>query len=163
MMSGEEKSLTVENEAAVEDFCLDHEVYAEVSSAAQLRDIKLLGSEYSIKPEIFEVLKDLENMNHGFSGECTHLLLDDEAGLALGHYRWSAEVKSGRKKVLKLQADYLVAYTGLSGCDEGHVRFFFEKVGRFATYPYFRALFSHQSSESGLMLPPLPTLNERVD
>jgi hypothetical protein len=162
-MADSEKSLSVESDGEVPGFCLDYDVYAKVSTAAQLRDIKLLESAYSIKPEVFEVTEDLENMNHGFSGECTQLFFDEEAGLALGHYRWSAEVKSGRKKVLKLQADYLVAYTGLTDCDEGHVRFFFEKVGRFATYPYFRALFSHQSSESGLMLPPLPTLNERVD
>lgn len=162
-MMSTEKSLTVESEKELQGFSFDQDLYAQVSVSAQLRDIKLLGSEYSIKPEIFEVLEDLENMNHGFSGECTQLFFDEEAGVAMGHFRWSAEVKSGRKKVLKLQTDYLVAYTGLADCDEGHVRFFLEKIGRFATYPYFRALFSHHSSESGLMLPPLPTLSERVD
>ena len=162
-MVSSDKALSAESEKEVKSFRLDNDKYLVVSNAAHLRDIKLLESTYSIKPEVFEVMEGLEKMKHGFSGECAQLYFKEALGLAVGHYRWMAEVKVGRKKVLKLQANYLVSYTDLAGCDEGHVKFFFEKVGRFATYPYFRALFSYQSAESGLMLPPLPTLSERVD
>lgn len=144
-------------------FKLDYGKYAEVSSAAELHDIKLIKSEYSVKPEIFRVVEDMENMVHGFQGECLSFDFLDEPGIAVGRYKWSAEIKAGRKKALKLTAEYLVAYAELSGQDKGHVEFFFNKVGRFATYPYFRALFSHHTAETGLVFPPLPSLNERVD
>ncbi len=149
--------------AKTADFVLDHDVYAAISVAAELHDIKLVASEYAAKPDIVRVAEDLENMVHGFFGECTSFHFFEESGLAMGQYRWTAEIKSGRKKALKLTADYLVAYANLSGQEEGHVEFFLNKVGRFATYPYFRALFSHHTSETGIMLPPLPSLNERVD
>ncbi|OOY27466.1 hypothetical protein BMI90_12720 [Thioclava sp. L04-15] len=141
----------------------DNDIYAKLTVSARLRDIKLISSDYSVKPEVFEALEDLENMVHGFSGEPSGFYFDEETGLLIGQYRWNAEIKLGRKKVLKLVSEYLVAYNGMADFDEGYVRFFFEKVGRFATYPYFRAEFSQHSSASGIMLPPLPSLNERVD
>lgn len=139
----------------------DHETYRDVTIAARLRDIRLISCDYSIKPEVFEALEDLEKM--GFFGGPSGFHFDGETGVMIGHYQWTAEIKLGRKKVLKLASEYLIAYTGLSGFEEDYVRFYFEKVGRFATYPYFRSNFSHHSSASGIMLPPLPSLNERVD
>jgi hypothetical protein len=141
----------------------DYEAYSDVSKAAELHEIKLIESHYTIKPEVFSVIQDFEAMNHGFVGEGGSLNYDSQKGVALGDYRWAAEIKHGRKKVLKLVANYLVVYTELHDFDETHVRFFFNKVGRFATYPYFRALFSHHTAESGILLPPLPTLSERVN
>mgnify|MGYP005856058163 CR=1 FL=1 len=149
--------ISASNDAA--DF--DNDVYINLTVAARLRDIRLINCDYSIKPEIFEALEDLENM--GFFGVPSSFHFDSETGIMIGNYRWTAEVKLGRKKVLKLVSEYLIAYTGLSGFDEYYARFYFEKVGRFATYPYFRSDFSHHSSASGIMLPPLPSLNERVD
>lgn len=146
-----------------EDFELDFDIYASLSRAAELRDIKLLESKYEIKPEVFETLENLAGMDFGFHGEPAMFYFDEEEGLAIGQYRWKAEIKSGRKKELKFLVIYLVAYTGLKSFDEGHVRFYFEKVGRFSTYPYFRGLFAQHTSSSGMMLPPLPSLNERAD
>lgn len=139
----------------------DHEIYSQITVAARLRDIKLIKCEYSIKPEVFEALDDLENM--GFFGEPSGFHLSSEEGLLLGNYQWTCEVKLGRKKVLKFSSEYLIAYSGLNGFEEEYARFFFEKVGRFATYPYFRSDFSHHASSSGIFLPPLPSLNERVN
>jgi len=139
----------------------DHELYSQVTVAARLRDIKLIKSEYSIKPEVFEALDDLENM--GFFGEPTGFFFSDDEGVLLGNYQWTCEIKLGRKKVLKFVCEYMIAYSGLNGFEEEYVRFYFEKVGRFATYPYFRSDFSHHVSSSGILLPPLPSLNERVN
>ena len=144
---------------AAADF--DNDAYTSVTLAAQLRDIKLIKCEYFVKPEVFEALDNLENM--GFFGEPSGFYFDSEDGVMLGQYRWTAEVKLGRKKVLKLVSEYMVAYAGLSGLRETSVQFFFEKIGRFATYPYFRNNFSHHSASSGIMLPPLPSLNEQVN
>lgn len=144
-------------------FEIDYDLYAEVANAAELREIRLVSSAFSMKPEILRAIEDYASMKHGFVGDCGSLTYDAADGFLLGHYNWTAEIKSGRTKALKLTCDYLVSYDNLVEKDEPHVSFFFHKVGRFATYPYFRALFSHHSAESGLVLPPLPTLNERVD
>ncbi|WP_413719218.1 hypothetical protein [Silicimonas sp. MF1-12-2] len=157
MVDSKENELVSAEESAE----FDNGVYAEITIAARLRDIRLISSEYSIKPEVYEALEDLENM--GFFGEPSGYHFDIEAGVMIGHYQWTAEVKLGRKKVLKFTSEYLIAYSGLAGFDEDYVRFFFQKVGRFATYPYFRSDFSHHISSSGIMLPPLPSLNERVN
>lgn len=159
MMSESNRNLEVNSTAETVEFY--HAVYADLSVSARLRDIKLINCEYLIKPEVFDVLDDLENM--GFFGESSGFHFDGETGILIGHYRWTAEVRHGRKKVLKLVSEYLVAYTGMEGFDSDYARFYFEKVGRFATYPYFRSEFSHHSSASGILLPPLPSLNERVD
>lgn len=147
--------------AATDAAKFDNEVYSELTVAAILRDIKLIKNDYALKPSIFEALEDLDNM--GFFGEPSGFFFRQEEGVAIGNYKWTAEVKLGRKKVLKLVSEYLIAYSGLADFEEDYVRFYFEKVGRFATYPYFRSGFSHHVSSSGIMLPPLPALNERVN
>lgn len=160
-----EKGIPAESEGSAlsrAEFSLNHEVYAAVSNSANLQDIKLIGSEYVVRPEVFHVVEE-DKMVHGFTGECTDFHFSADTGYALGQYRWTAEIKAGRKKALKLVANYLIAYGDLVGADPEHVEFFFNKVGRFATYPYFRAFFSHHVSETGIVLPPLPSLNERVD
>lgn len=144
-------------------FDLDAGVYASISMAARLDGIRLVEAEYKITPEVFAALENFDKMGHSFHGATSEFRFDEDGGTALGRYKWEAEIKSGRKKVLKLVASYFVMYTNLEGCDEDHVKHFYDKVVRFATYPYFRALFSRQCAESGIMLPPLPTLNERID
>ncbi|PWE26803.1 hypothetical protein C4N9_20420 [Pararhodobacter marinus] len=157
--SDRSEKLIVPREA--EEF--DNDVYARLAAAAKLSDIKLIECDYSIKPEVFQAIEDTENMAHGFVGDPAGYYVDDEIGLLLGRYKWSAEIKLRRKKVLKLACVYLVAYTGVQGFTDNYLQFYFEKIGRFTTYPYFRAEFSRLSSSSGIMLPPLPSLSERVD
>ncbi|SPH19501.1 hypothetical protein ASD8599_00226 [Ascidiaceihabitans donghaensis] len=164
MMAQSNKNLgTYEASAELPEVAFDYDGYAEVSKAARLFEIKLIDSKYLIKPEISFAIEDLSKMTHGFSGDSDHFTFDAKQGLAMGHYRWTAEIKYGRKKALRLVANYLIGYSDLANFDEANVRHYFDKVGRFATYPYFRALFSHHTSESGLALPPLPTLSERVN
>ena len=86
-----------------------------------------------------------------------------EDDFVAGKFQWHAEVKIKRRSCLRIKSEYLLVYSGLKGKDYMHVEYFFRKVGRFATYPYFRSHFSHHTSESGLVIPPLPTLSERVD
>lgn len=141
----------------------NHEQYAKVSCAARLKEIKLINSAYMVRPEAFGAFDDPESYKHSYSGKCADFFFNEDDGLAMGRFQWQAEIKSGRKTCLKLGAEYLVLYSGIFDCDAAHVEAYFTKVGRFATYPYFRALFSHHIGESGLPFPPLPTLRERVD
>ena len=144
-------------------FSLNNDAYTKVSCSAQLREIKLIASTYTVRPEAFDLVQDMSGFKNNFSGKCIDYLLSEDDGLAWGRLQWIAEIKSGRRTCLKLSAEYLVLYSDIHDCDEGHVEFYFRKVSRFATYPYFRALFSHHVGETGLVLPPLPTLMERVD
>lgn len=144
-------------------FSLDHKEYNEISCAARLREIKLIASAYMVRPEAFQVAQDLNSLKNSFSGKCTDFIYDAEDGLAWGRFQWVAEIKSGRKACLKLSSEYLVLYSDIYERDKQHVEAYFLKIGRFATYPYFRATFSHNVGETGILLPPLPTLTERVD
>lgn len=142
---------------------LDADLYLKVSQAAKLQEVKLIASEYQVKPEAFRAAQDLDNLDLRYSGHCGSLSYDAEDGVCVAHFNWEAQIKLGRKACLKLKSEYLLIYSIMADCDERHVAFFINKVGRFATYPYFRSHFSHHTSETGIFLPPLPTLRERVD
>ena len=162
MIAKKKKFLNIENEE-VQEFRPDHRVYNQVCVAAHLRDIRLLVSDYYTNLQVIEVIEDFESADQSIFGECTQTIFDYDAEIVQGHFHWSVDVWLGREKGIELQADYMITYVGLTDYDERHVRFFVEKIGRFATYPYFRALFSYHSGESGLMLPPLPTLTDDID
>lgn len=149
--------------AEEKEFSFSHDEYNKVSRSAQLREIKLIASNYMVRPEAFAAAQELESLKNSFSGVCTDFICDADEGLAWGRFQWVAEIKSGRRACLKLSSEYLVLYSDVHDCDGQHVEAYFRKVGRFATYPYFRATFSHNIGETGILLPPLPTLTERVD
>jgi hypothetical protein len=158
---GEDQEISSSMKA--ENFEFDQTAYSKVSLSARLQDVKLIGSNYSVRPDVFDIVNDLKNMDMKFSGDCDIYSFDPIDGVCVGQFSWIAEIKSGRKTCLKLKAQYFLLYSNLMECDEKHVRFFFRKVGRFATYPYFRSHFSHHTSETGVIMPPLPILQERVD
>jgi len=144
-------------------FSPNWDVYGGVSRAAKIREVKLIGSTYSVRPEVLSAMEELDRMDLRYGGECISYTLEPEDGFAFGTFRWNAEVRFGRKSCVKIKSDYLLVYTDLKNQDATHTEYFFRKVGRFATYPYFRSHFSHHVSETGLLVPPLPTLHERVD
>lgn len=145
------------------DFKFDAEVYKEVSCSAALQEIRLVSSKFAVKPELFLPDDDVGSPKSLFSGGTSGVTIDEDEGFVAGHYHWEAKVKFGRKTGLKLQTDYVLIYSGIGGLDTDHINMYFNKIGRFSTYPYFRSHFSNHVSEAGLMLPPLPSLNERVD
>lgn len=142
----------------------EHEVYAQVAMRAELEEIRLLESSYLINPDIFFSPDfDPSNLANRLGSETSSIMYDAERGIVAGGFIWHAEMKLRRKKALALRGNYSAVYSNLSGCDERYVESYFVKVARFATFPYFRTLFSTQTSASGLALPPLPSLKERVD
>lgn len=146
------------------DDSFDVEIYNKVARKAQLTEISLLASTFAVKPEC---LGEFDNPKfdhqHSFDGYSQKFSFDSEKGIAFGTIAWISEIKSGRKKALKFSAEYLAIYGGLSDMDSDYVRLYFGKVAKFATYPYFRTLFSVQTSSAGLRLSPLPSLIDRVD
>lgn len=142
----------------------DEDIYGEVSRRAKLVDLRTLSSNFSVKAECIRDLEEgVEKLQHGFKGSASTFNFSPENGVVIGTVNWVAEIKSGRKKALKLDAEFLVVYTELEDLAEEYVKLYFKKIARFATYPYFRALFSGQTASAGIMLAPLPALTDRVD
>lgn len=139
--------------------------YEEVARQARVREVRLVDSAYHAKVSSFHgsTSDDSPELKQAFTGEPGQYSFSPEKGMLGGTYLWSAEVKAGRQKVLKLSTEYLVLYSGLKDAPEEYVRLYFNKLARFTTYPYFRAHFAMNVAASGLMLAPLPSLFDRVD
>jgi len=139
--------------------------YDDVARNARLREVRLVNSAYSAKVMSFRSaqLGDGMDLKQSYSGAPSGHSFVPERGIAVGSYLWTAEVRAGRTKAMKLSAEYLVAYNGLKDAPEEYVELYFMKLARFTTYPYFRAHFAMQVAASGLLLAPLPSLTDRVD
>lgn len=143
----------------------DERKYSLVSQAARLRDLRLEKGDFSADLKALFQLQEGEEefIEQSFSGESGEKEFSRETGLLIGAYKWQAEVKVRRRRVLRVRATYRVFYQNLVDADPDYAAVYFEKVARFATYPYFRANFAIHASAAGVMLAPLPSLNERVD
>ena len=142
----------------------DPSKYQAVAQSARLVEMGLIRQNYEAKLASFwGADQSKERLAYGFSGRPKGCSLDQESGTLVGGYEWEAEVKDGKKKALKLKAEYVVVYRVLSEVEPEYARLYFEKLARFTTYPYFRALFAMNTSNSSLALDPLPSLIDRVD
>ncbi|MGX5850833.1 hypothetical protein ACWGTO_27520 [Mesorhizobium sp. PL10] len=137
------------------------EDYDAVVASAQLGDIKMIRLKFDIKPKFFQVMV-LENPEPVPSSQFDHrfenLSYNPDEGFLGGQIFWSARMMQGRSKLFSIDALYVITYEEVARVEEVHAFAFLKRVGRFATYPYYRALVSRLSAESGLNLPPLPVL-----
>ena len=148
----------------LEEEVFDYDAYAEVARSANLERIFLCESSFGMKPEgIVRIERDFHELRHLIEGKTSWFVFDEETGTASGGLSWAVRLKDGRKNVLKLECSYLLFYVGMEKCNEKYVQAYFDKVGKFACYPYFRADFAHAASSAGVTLPPLPSLRDRVD
>ena len=144
----------------------DHGQYEAVANQARLQRLGLQRQAYKAElPLLWPSGEGNKGLQHTFKGMPKWHDYDRERGLILGKYEWVVLIKHGRKNALKLVAEYMLVFGGLEACDsdEGYVALYFDKIARFASYPYFRSHFAMCTANSGVTLPPLPTLTERVD
>jgi len=143
----------------------DAQTYEGVARSASLREVRLVNSAYHAKVMSFiaSEMGDGMEFKQSYSGAPSRHSFVQEQGIVFGSYIWTAEVRAGRTKAMKVSTEYLVAYSGLNDAPEEYVGLYFKKLARFTTYPYFRANFAMQVAASGLMLAPLPSLTDRVD
>lgn len=128
--------------------------YNAVVSSAELAVVLLTALDFKIDPVPDPyVSRDLH-----YGGEVAVVTFDPSAGTATGMFHWWVEARYGALVALRCAAKYMVHYTGLANQDEDAAKAFVARVGRFASYPYFRALASQMSWESGANLPPMPVL-----
>lgn len=142
----------------------DNSEYTKVAQRARLRDIRLMSSTYKVDMQsFFDAASQGKITKQAFGGEPGWHQLSDQGTLA-GEYLWQASVRfGGRKNALKIQATYVLIYSGLEGANEEYAHLYFQKLARFASYPYFRTHVALHTSSSGLSLEPLPSLIDRVD
>jgi preprotein translocase subunit SecB len=81
-----------------------------------------------------------------------------EKGILAGDFKWHVDVRKGKQKLVSVTATYSIIYRNVPRVEEEHAQAFLSRVGRFATYPYFRALVARLSAEANANLPILPVL-----
>lgn len=132
--------------------------YNRVVSHATIRDIRLVGSEFTLKPEAAEATD--RAWNYSLSDQLEDWTCDNAKGTLSGLYTYKASCVEGRRKLITVTGRYLSTYRLSDLCDEEAGRNFLARVGRFSAYPYFRALFATLTQQSGIMLPPLPVISD---
>lgn len=138
------------------------EIYNNVVASAELGDIRLLDVRYSVRPEYFSAL-DKErtgegSLRRGFEGHLVDVRYDEDRKVLGGQFDWTTKVTHSRKRLLFCEAKYFVVYGNVPSIDMSIAEKYLLRVGRFATYPYFRSLISQLSWESQADLPILPIL-----
>ena len=146
----ESESTKREKEAALE-------AYNEIVENAELGDIRLVELHFDVKPVYYD---DDGRPKHKAKFNCniSNISYDEEPASLGGLIEWSVSIEMGRKKLLSIKAAYIVIYDNVPNVGQNHSEAYFRKVGRFATYPYFRSVVSQLSWASRAELPTLPVL-----
>ena len=140
----------------------DVEAYNKVVAEAELHDIRLLELRFKVKPEYYGCLKDesegKKKIERSYETEFVELSYDSDQRTLGGQFIWSVDATIGRKKLLTLSATLFVFYSKVPDVSEEVLEKYVNRVGRFATYPYFRGLVARMSWESQADLPIMPVL-----
>lgn len=132
--------------------------------SAELLDIRLLSSSFVVEEAFFEDEEGEAVAERQFT--CTYgcelpnTSYESENGGLLGQCEWKANVTRDDTEAVTISGTYLIAYQCDQALDEQATTRFVERVGRFATFPYFRALVGFYSTASSIDVPILPVLKE---
>jgi hypothetical protein len=131
--------------------------YNAVVAQAQLADISLMSLHFNVEPQIFAHLRELKlSFDVEVSGISQHDKPQDD--FVSGVFEWSVEGRHNDKVLLSIEASWFVMYRGVGGQQPKAIEAFVDRVGRFASYPYFRSLVAQISWSSNIELPILPVL-----
>jgi hypothetical protein len=142
--------------------------YNAVVQGAKLLDIRMTSSRFEAKSDYFLLREREKNENKslmtlGMEDELSKCTYVRDEGLMFGELSWHAYSKAGKKRILYVKSDYLVVYSSGTDLEERYVEAFLRNVGKFATFPYFRALVATYSAASSADLPILPVLKQPID
>lgn len=138
--------------------------YNQVVASAELAHLILVASEFVMKPNLHSIdLASEEQADLVLDHDVGSVSFDKEKGAVSGVFRWIVAIREKSAKpgdeAFFASASYYIAYDGIKPTeDERAPKCFLEKVGKFATYPYFRTHVSHLSWASGAEIPLLPVL-----
>lgn len=151
-MTNEDK----EDEIDSEEF---RSLYNKLARSATLELVLLTKSRFETKENLIPVLMK-EDLKLSYGDYNREFVFDSENELASINCRFDAVGKEGRKKLLIIEADYQVIYNNMCVDNESVVETFLNRVGKYAAYPYFRALAAQYSWSGHVPIPPLPVLVE---
>lgn len=134
------------------------EDYEYVVEHAELSSINLIHSEFNVEQEYFS---DGDGRAFDFSSKLEGYEYIKDDGFAYGVFTWIAEVKDIETIFLSIKASYMIAYENMNDANEYAVREFVRRVGRVATYPYFRAHTANLSWESNTNIPIMPVISAK--
>lgn len=137
--------------------------YNAVVADAVLADLRLTESRFKIQKSFYalrgrerEIRKPLTKRE--FDSELVAPIYSADKGILAGEFKWTVDVRKGKQKLVFIAATYFILYRNVPKVEEEHAKAFLARVGRFATYPYFRALVARLSAEANADLPILPVL-----
>lgn len=133
------------------------DAYNQVVSHATLQGIRLIHSKFDVKPRALST--DRSKWAYSLSDDLGGSDCNDGELLLRGDFTYNAACIAGRSKLVTAEARYLATFKLSSSCDAEAGEDFLRTVGRFACYPYFRALFAAMTDQCGLLLPPLPVIS----
>ena len=140
--------------------------YNRIVVQSQLVGVRLVQSQFTISPEYFGYDEHPSQVHElAMGGDIIDVETNKALGGAVGVFQlWvEARDKKTRDTRMRIECSYLVEYSGLDLSTkelDDAARLFVRRVGRFAAFPYARALASRYSDESGASLPPLPVLKD---
>lgn len=137
---------------------VDSDDYNAVVAQASLTGIRLISSSMDARPEAYSAEGAEQHYKVNYELVANHY--DMENSRLTGVFRFSASATAGDVNMLSVDGDYLLDYHLSEVCEQEAADLFIERLGPFAAYPYFRALFGLLTGQAGLLTPPLPILAE---
>jgi len=138
--------------------------YAKVVKSAELNGIVLLSSSFHADRDYLqgqgtEGDGDMElNLSYGL--DTPEVGYDAENGQCSGQFDWYVRAQHEDHTAIEILGSYGIVYDCDAQLDPEAVRNFVLRVGRFATFPYFRQLVSFYGDAGSIGLPILPVLTE---
>lgn len=129
--------------------------YNDVAHRAALRGINLLNNSYDFDP-VPGV--DIEKWRLGYGVSVKSCKYSRDEGFVSAIIRYTMTAKYGRKKIVNCCSEFGVFYEVGLVENPSAAEAFCNNVGVFAAYPYFRSLVSSLVWNSGIELPPLPSI-----
>lgn len=138
--------------------------YSRVVKSAQLREILLLGSSFDVDRSFMEGLEpendDGISLDFTYGTDVPGVKYDSEKGVLVGQFDWYARAEKDDHKAIGIRGLYAIIYDCDVDLDEEACEQFVLRVGKFATFPYFRQLVGFYGNAASLELPILPVLKE---
>ena len=138
---------------------LDPAAYNRLVAHARIQAIRLIHNRYDMKPAALR--GDRQDWSYNVSNKLLDWHCNNNELLLSGTWEYTASCYDKRRQMLKLVAKFLVTYRLSDVCDPNAAQAFFERVGKFAAYPYFRATFAAITQQSGITLHPLPIISDQ--
>lgn len=131
------------------------ESYNRVAMGSKLRLVSLVKSTFFVNPDCISSQDEWKLTYDHSEIACSH---EPNRGVVSAIFQYEIIAKHGRKTAMRSIAEYAVVYSVPRESESEAAQGFCHNVGRFAAYPYFRALCAQLTAGANLMLPPLPTI-----